>query len=384
MSDPSVLTLVLPGALPSAPIAAELARQLEAPDGPAPTLVQWLRRARVVQAAFDPDDAGCTATEAWFFARAGFASGHAGLRPGAALASLLVPDEAAAQAAEPVWVAELAHVQVGRDGLVLTDPGGLRVDAAESAALLDSARGLFDEAGFGVEPAAPGRWRVRPPSGVGVPAATPAVVAGTGLDRWWPRDAGARPWRRLVNEIQMTWHEHPVNLDREARGEVAVNGLWLHGGAPAWTPRWQPAPARLVGGPPWLRALAGRAGLPWSPAGASAVDVSAASVPPVHDPAAHVPACAWEPGTIAALPDLDVPCRDAAWAEWLDALRRLQRDCFAPLARRQAAGELAAIELVLPAAQRIVTARIDRRPALLRWLPAPRHDWKTWWLRPAS
>jgi hypothetical protein len=47
------------------------------------------------------------------------------------------------------------------------------------------------------------------------------------------RDAAARGSEALLTEIQMLLHAHPVNEAREARGEPAVNSLWLWGGGQA-------------------------------------------------------------------------------------------------------------------------------------------------------
>jgi hypothetical protein len=45
-----------------------------------------------------------------------------------------------------------------------------------------------------------------------------------------PRGADARHYLKLINEVQMLMHSHPVNLARESDGRLAVNGLWLWGG----------------------------------------------------------------------------------------------------------------------------------------------------------
>jgi hypothetical protein len=37
-------------------------------------------------------------------------------------------------------------------------------------------------------------------------------------------------FRSQLNELQMLLHEHPVNLAREARGDLPVNSVWLWGG----------------------------------------------------------------------------------------------------------------------------------------------------------
>jgi hypothetical protein len=58
-------------------------------------------------------------------------------------------------------------------------------------------------------------------------------VAVSAVNDWWPQDPIARPWRRLINTLQMAWYEHPVNLQRAQAGLAPVNSLWLYGGARA-------------------------------------------------------------------------------------------------------------------------------------------------------
>jgi hypothetical protein len=64
-----------------------------------------------------------------------------------------------------------------------------------------------------------------------LPSVSPKLVAHTRVNDWWPQDTASRPWRQLVNELQMTWHEHPVNRARNEAGQAAVNSIWLFGGA---------------------------------------------------------------------------------------------------------------------------------------------------------
>jgi hypothetical protein len=48
-----------------------------------------------------------------------------------------------------------------------------------------------------------------------------------------PRDTEkvgvAKKWRQMQNEIQMIWHDHPVNAARMERGELPINSVWLQG-----------------------------------------------------------------------------------------------------------------------------------------------------------
>lgn len=52
-------------------------------------------------------------------------------------------------------------------------------------------------------------------------------------DRFMPAGPDADGHRRVVSEIEMALHEHPVNREREASGLKPVNSLWLWGGGAA-------------------------------------------------------------------------------------------------------------------------------------------------------
>ena len=69
----------------------------------------------------------------------------------------------------------------------------------------------------------------------------PATVIGRDISAYLPQGAGAAKWNRLLNEMQMLLHDHPVNQAREANGELPVNSLWLSGGGVL--------PAKLAVGP---------------------------------------------------------------------------------------------------------------------------------------
>ncbi|MDX3905673.1 MAG: hypothetical protein QHC78_08290 [Pigmentiphaga sp.] len=351
----SSLTLLLPGLLTEAAIAPELARQL-AGEPATRILHAWLGAAAPAEQSFDPFVAGCTAREFWWLHRAGYRPPDG--KYGRGIAPLLVrspePDQ-------PVWLADLAHIQIGRDGPVLTDPGGLGATQAESDALLAAARSTLASHSASAEAVGPGRWKLNVPAGIAQHTGTPEAVTGAALESWWPRTADARPWRKLVNEIQMAWHEAPVNQAREARGEPPINALWLYGGARPWQPAWPDGrPARLAAGAQWLHNLAERDGLGWTSAAAAKADAL--------------------PGALVELPDLSLPERTDDWRAWLDAAARLERDWFRPVDEALQKGQLRQLTLVLPGRERLVTLHIERRPALLRWLPRTRHDWKRWWL----
>ena len=217
------------GALPPASVAPELARQLPAL---APRLLGWFEQSHHESDEVSPHDLGCTPAEAWMLDRAGFRAGGS-WKLGAGLGPLRagVPPVAAL---EPIWIADLAYMAIGTDGARLGDTASLDVTEEEGRALLEAARSCLEASGFSADFVAPGRWRMRLPPDFAFDAASPAAASVGMLEDWWPQTDAMRPWRRLLNEIQMVWHEHPINEMREARGAPPVNGLWLYGGGRPW------------------------------------------------------------------------------------------------------------------------------------------------------
>ena len=135
------------------------------------------------------------------------------------------------QAGEAVWMrADPAHLKLNHAALVLVPAVAFGVPAAEAQALTETLNRHFSgELVF--HPLSGERWCVRieniPCAGLRTKA--PVEVAGRDINRHLPSGEGAMRWHGLLNEIQMLLHEHPVNEAREARGEPAVNSVWLWG-----------------------------------------------------------------------------------------------------------------------------------------------------------
>jgi hypothetical protein len=152
---------------------------------------------------------------------------------------------------------------------VLTDPSELQLDQGDATELADAIAPLLAELGLTLQVPHADRWYL------GAPGALPdwqthgwRMAAGRATDLYSPRGADARQWRRLVNEVQMTWFEHAVNQRRAQRGLQAVNSLWLDGRVPT---RATPGFDRVVTDDPAIAGLARLAGatlvLPLSDAG---------------------------------------------------------------------------------------------------------------------
>jgi len=121
------------------------------------------------------------------------------------------------------------HWHVGRDEIVLADPTALALDDAESRALFDAVRDLFESEGFALAWGAPLRWYAAHESFAELATASLDRVVGRNVDRWLPAGRDARLLRRLQNEVQMLLYAHPINEAREAAGALPVNSFWLSG-----------------------------------------------------------------------------------------------------------------------------------------------------------
>jgi hypothetical protein len=166
------------------------------------------------------DSAGAS-LEAWLAEGFGLEAGPlpAGIPIGALtlLASGRDPGSASWARADPV------HLRLLRDRMVIVPAAAFALSGEEAAGLCETLNAHF--AGrLEIEPAAPERWCARLAAAIALDDASPLDVAGRVLA---PGKADA-----LLNEIQMVLHEHPVNEAREARGEPAVNSLWLWGAGP--------------------------------------------------------------------------------------------------------------------------------------------------------
>jgi hypothetical protein len=121
-----------------------------------------------------------------------------------------------------LWArADPVHLQLMRDRVVFVPGAALSISREEADALLSTLNGHF--AGrLEMQAVEAGRWCARLAADLELPAASPFEMAGRGIDPGSNADA-------LLNEVQMVLHEHPVNEAREARGEPALNSVWLWG-----------------------------------------------------------------------------------------------------------------------------------------------------------
>ncbi len=139
---------------------------------------------------------------------------------------------------QTVWIAESCSTIISPDRATLITLPWLQATPAQLQALQMAAQDLLGKPGDAIwlQPIDAGRWRVHALFPDHAWLASPAAVQGKDMGDWWPTETHWKAWRRLLNEIQMCWHEHPVNIERQEAGEPEINGLWLYGGGRGWAP----------------------------------------------------------------------------------------------------------------------------------------------------
>jgi hypothetical protein len=132
---------------------------------------------------------------------------------------------------ESFWFATPVHYLAGIDSVHLHPAGLLALAPEEQATLAADFNALFGDAHWRLHALGQRELLLAGPP-LAASAADPGQWAGRDPSGAAPRGADANALRRLGSEIEMWLHQHPLNAQRRARGELAVTGLWLWGSEP--------------------------------------------------------------------------------------------------------------------------------------------------------
>ncbi|MDE2090470.1 MAG: hypothetical protein KGJ08_01045 [Gammaproteobacteria bacterium] len=126
--------------------------------------------------------------------------------------------------------ADPVHLAPDRDQLVMLPLSVLQVQMEEAQALAETFNRTYAAEGYRLETPYPERWYLRVPAPLECVTHEPVQVSGGSVFEFMPQGEAGQRLRQLMNEIQMLFHEQPVNLAREASGRPSINSLWLWGG----------------------------------------------------------------------------------------------------------------------------------------------------------
>jgi len=148
----------------------------------------------------------------------------------------IAPLTLAADGGEPAggyWLrCDPVHFQLNQTRMYLSGSAGVPSDL-ESQALVAALNAHFHDDGLLFRAGHDGRCYVRDDRHNDLTTHPLSTVTDHDIDALMPAGTDSGYWRRVLNEIQMALHEHPVNLERESRGLPAFNSVWLWGGGRA-------------------------------------------------------------------------------------------------------------------------------------------------------
>ncbi len=226
------------------------------------------------------------------------------------------------------------HLRLMRDRLIVVPSAAFSLSLEEARALAEALNRHF--AGrLAIEVVDPGRWCARLEETLAFHADPPLAAAGRDVDLAL-RGGGeaARRWGTLLNEAQMLLHAHPVNQEREARGEPVVNSLWLWGAGRRAGSAGGALAERSRGRSAW------RSGSPASPARVPA------ACPRTRRPSSS--ASPQDGRHLLLLDALRAPLALGHSAEYRERIDTLEKNWFAPLLAALRRGRVGMVTLHVP------------------------------------
>ncbi len=260
------------------------------------------------------------------------------------------------------WIcADPVHLRIERDRLMLADSTLFRIARDEAEGLGGSINSHFGDS-LMVYPMQPQRWYARLPACPDMETTPLSLVRGGAIETRLAHGPEAMRWQAFANELQMLLHDHPVNLAREARGELPVNSLWLWGAGQL--PQLSARPFQYVAASdPLARGLAQASG-----AQARELAMNAqAWLAQAHNAGIG----------LIVVDALAAPSQYGQAEAWREALSRMELDWFAPFLAALKQGSLGMLTLHLLGRERALHVEVTRsdlrrfwrrRQALAGWL----------------
>lgn len=146
------------------------------------------------------------------------------------VAALTYRSDSGRTASGYIMRADPVHLRADQSSLRLFDAGTFSINQEEIDQLVASFNAFYAGRGLQLQAPCPRRCYLSLATTPGITTTSLSQVAGQDINSFLPQGSEAADWHRLLNEVQMLFHDHPVNVAREQRGEPAINSLWFWGG----------------------------------------------------------------------------------------------------------------------------------------------------------
>ena len=127
--------------------------------------------------------------------------------------------------------ADPVYLKADRDNATLIAPEQLQLTEDEADQLLLALNAFNKDEGLIFFRHEPDEWFMSGMQADALETYPPSFLANRKAGSFLPDGDAAADWRRLLTELQMLLHAHPVNEQRQQRGLMPVNSVWFWGGA---------------------------------------------------------------------------------------------------------------------------------------------------------
>ncbi len=126
--------------------------------------------------------------------------------------------------------ADPVHLAVNGDAVTLDATAGADLSQEDAQSLIAHLNAHFAADDMRLSLVSSGEWLLEAPRPKAATTTALPQVHGRSIETHLPLGSEAHLLKRIGNEAQMMLHEAAVNLARQARGQLPINGLWLWGG----------------------------------------------------------------------------------------------------------------------------------------------------------
>ncbi len=126
-----------------------------------------------------------------------------------------------------LYRADPVHFKAESDHAILLGPELLVLQDEETQQLVDAFNTHFSEDNIQLLADDLGHWYLQVTESLDLDCHPLDFALGRDIKHFMPSGKDALWWRRIVNEAQMLFFQHQVNQQREDRGQLTINGLWL-------------------------------------------------------------------------------------------------------------------------------------------------------------
>ncbi|MDO5667203.1 MAG: hypothetical protein Q4G44_05210 [Alcaligenaceae bacterium] len=219
------MEILITGALPPKRIAEALIKEI--PQDSA--FIKRLQQHKATLHQLDSELIGCTPAEYYRVQQQEF-SPTAGQRYVDAIPALDYQNKKI-EDNHGIYTLALCNIHIDFQSTRLFPSHELQITKEQSLALFEAVKYLFADKKIKLIAINVDHWVISLPQSLVHNISSPNLLSYQALHDYWPKEESNQALRQLLNEVQMLWHEHPVNQTRKEQGLREINSPWIYGGA---------------------------------------------------------------------------------------------------------------------------------------------------------